>query len=181
CSSSKSFASEATQWRSRAARISWSSISDLLTIAVDIEPLPCAGLEQAVQIAGDFFGLTGNQAVTYIGNQIVACCEHERGRRVSRSGRRKPPAVAGSAAPEERPDARRSLRGARHDTPGRCQAFDDSRGGQSRLLEAAGPRKAALHQSRSDQRNRGALDSEIRTPPPHRAVCAEEEAGRRKP
>ena len=59
---------------------------------------------------------------------------------------------------QERPDARRIVRGARHDAPGGRQASGDSRRGEPRLLEAPGPGKAALHQSRADQRHRRALD-----------------------
>src|SRR6516164_10131605 len=69
-------------------------------------------------------------------------------------GRCKPPAVAGPAAPEERPDAWRAVPGARHDPASGREASGGSREGQSGLLEAAGPGKAALHQSRADQPDR---------------------------
>ena len=56
----------------------------------------------------------------------------------------------------------------------------DPRRGEPRLVPAPGPREAAFHQSGADQRDRRALDRQVRAPAPERAVRPQENARRRR-
>ena len=88
---------------------------------------------------------------------------------------RQPPAVAGPAAPDERPDAGRAVPGTGDDPSGGDQASRDPGGGEPRRLQAPGPREAALHQSGADQRDRRALDRQVRAAAPARALASSSE------
>src|SRR5260370_39264828 len=106
---------------------------------------------------------------------MVTYINDERRRRFPGLGGHKPPPAAGPAAREEWPDARRAMSGIGYDAPSRRKASVYSGRGKSRVVEAPGPREASFHQSGADQRDRRALDRQVRAPTLERALGTQED------
>ena len=104
--------------------------------------------------------LTGSRAAAYI-TQPDGCLSRH-GRRVQGARRPEPPPAARQPERTQRPDPARALRGAGHGSPVGEQAPRRPRGGEPRHHRPPRPGEAALPQRGADQRDRRALDHQLR-------------------